>query len=95
MTTRTKTIAEMLKDRRGDGTKAGAVRSLGTSRQMYDTWESGLYLPGEEFVPAIAQYLEMDEEALALQRYYEKLERAKGVYLDSFSHSLQQPAVAA
>lgn len=90
MITRHKTVGEMLKDRRTDlgHSQSAAARQVKVSRQIYPTWESGHALPGEVWLPAIAEYLDVDEDRLVLQRYHEKLERAKGVYVGSFSPSL-------
>lgn len=83
MTITERTIADMLEDRRGDAYATEAAKALGVSRNMYTQWESGHAIPGDEYVPALARWLEVDEEWMALKRYHEKLARAKGVYLSS------------
>lgn len=87
MTTRHQTISEMLESRREElgHSQSAAARAIGVSRQIYPTWESGHAIPGEQFVPPLSVYLDVDEDSLALQRYREKLERAKGVSLTSLS----------
>lgn len=85
MTTRHKTIGEMLKDRREqlEHTQAEAIRQIGTSRESYPKWESGHSIPGDEWIKPISIYLDMDEEDLALQRYYEKRDRRMPGYLSA------------
>lgn len=82
MTTRHKTISEMLSERRDslDHSQVRAADEIGVSRQIYSQWESGHATPGDQWIKPISIYLEVDEEGLALQRYYEKRDKAMPGY---------------
>lgn len=85
-------IGERLKAKRNGAPKAPVYRRLGVSPTTYDTWEAGLYLPGAEHVVDLADYLEADEEDLALDLYHEAVTRAKGLSLNSTLGETSQPA---
>lgn len=86
-TTKEQAIAEMIRRRRRElgHTAAEAARRIGVSRQIFTQWESGHAVPGEVFVADLAAYLDVDERGLILRRHYERVERAKGVYVSSDS----------
>lgn len=78
MTTRTKTIAEMLIDKRGEkGLKSPIIERLGVTRKTYNSWERGSIPRHSYEIKRIAEYLGIDEEDLAIQAYREN--RAMGL----------------
>jgi DNA-binding XRE family transcriptional regulator len=74
----TPTIGDLLTDKRAKGPKAGAARAIGVSRQIYDAWEHGLYVPGDEWAESLAAYLDRDLRELVWLLYQERAERANG-----------------
>ena len=79
MTTKrdTPTIGTMLKRRRGSGSKSAASREVGVSRQIYDAWEHGLYVPGDEWAEPLSVYLNHDLRELVWLLYVERVERVE------------------
>lgn len=71
----TATIAELLKKRRGDGYKSEAARTLGVSRQIYDTWETGHFIPGDEWAQSIATYLDRPLEEVVMRLYNDRAKK--------------------
>ena len=80
-------ISELLKERRGKTPKAAVYRELGVAANTYNTWESGMYVPGDEYAEALAEYLDIELPRFVWFLYRDRLERAKGVYVSSFSHA--------
>lgn len=80
MTTRQQTpsIERLLKDRRDGGYKSVAAREIGVSRQMYDAWEGGLYVPGDEWAEKLADYLERSVEDIVWILYRSRLANIDG-----------------
>lgn len=95
MATRTKTIADLLRQKRAGGAKAPIYRRLHVSPQTYDAWEAGMYVPSPEHGTKLAEYLEMDEREVAWLLYVSSKvansNRAKGLSRDSTSGKLQSP----
>ena len=73
------TIGRMLREKRGRGSIAEAVATIGVSRQAYNAWEYGLYVPGDEWAESLAAYLEYDLRDLVWQLYQERVGRLGGV----------------
>lgn len=98
MATRTKTIADLLRQKRAGGAKAPIYRRLHVSPQTYDAWEAGMYVPSPEHGTKLAEYLEMDEREVAWLLYVSSKvansNRAKGLLLDSMLSELTQPVPA-
>jgi transcriptional regulator with XRE-family HTH domain len=53
-------IAELLREARGTRTKAEIYRELGVGAGTYNTWEAGMYVPGDEFAEKLAELLERE-----------------------------------
>lgn len=53
----TPTIDRLLRERRGGAFKTTAADEIGVSRQIYDTWETGHHVPGDEWAQKLADYL--------------------------------------
>lgn len=71
----TQTIAELLQQRRGDGYQSDAAREIGCSRQIYGAWESGHFIPGDEWAEKLAAYLERDLEEIVLRLYNDRAKK--------------------
>lgn len=80
----TRTIAELLRERRAGGTKAPVYRTLGVSPQTYALWESGAHIPGDDKAETIAEYLGEPVERIVWFLYCDRI-REKGVYVSSFT----------
>lgn len=74
-TTQPTTIAELLKKRRGTDYKSEAARTIGVSRQIYDAWETGHFIPGDEWATRLAAYLEHDLAAIVLHLYNDRIDK--------------------
>lgn len=78
MTIRTQTIAQMLIEKRGKkGLKSPIIDRLKVTRKTYDSWERGSLPRNPKEIERLADYLGVDDEALAIQVYREN--RAKGL----------------
>lgn len=66
------TVGRLLQDKRAGGYKSDAARSIGVSRQVYDAWESGHYIPGDEWAERIAVYLGRELEEIVLRLYNDR-----------------------
>lgn len=77
MTTRqkTQTIGQLLEKKRGDGYKSEAARTIGVSRQIYDAWESGHFIPGDEWAEKLAAYLERPLEEIVVRLYNDRAKK--------------------
>lgn len=71
--TTTQTISELLIEARGTGSKAAAARQIGVSRQIYDAWESGHFVPGDDWVQALMEYLGRPEDEIVWVLYKSRL----------------------
>lgn len=78
------TISQLLKSKRGNGSKADAYRAIGVSPGTYNMWEAGGYIPEDAYTEKLAEYLGIDEREMAWMQYRERKAR-KGVYVSSFS----------
>ena len=71
-TRETTTIGRLLRDKRGTGYKSEAARKIGVSRQVYDAWESGHFIPGDEWAEPLATYLDRPLEEVVLRLYNDR-----------------------
>lgn len=80
-------ISELLKEKRKEDNrpKAHIYRHLGVAANTYNTWEAGMYVPGDEFAESLADYLDLDLQEVVWLLYLDRMDRAKGVYLSSLS----------
>lgn len=90
MTTKqeTRTIAGLLRDKRGDQPKARAYRALNVDAGTYNTWESGMYIPRKpEHLKAIAEWLGMDEQEVVWISHVSRREKSlfRGLGLLTYS----------
>lgn len=87
MVTRTEapTIAELLKEKRGTGRKVDAYSKLGVTSTTYDSWEGDVYIPDDQYAPALAAHLGISEQEIVwlLYKNRERRRRDMGVYLVS------------
>lgn len=84
-TQETPSIAELLRAQRAGGPKAPIYRELGVSPQTYEAWESGMYVPGDEYAETLAGFLELDESRIVWLLYRDRVRRRKGVSRSSFA----------
>lgn len=84
----TPSIAELLKRKRDKAPKAEAYRRLGVAPNTYNTWESGMYVPGDEYAEGLADYLEVELPDIVWMLYRDRIRQAKGVYRSSISRPL-------
>lgn len=83
MTTKegTKTIAQLLRERRDGGPKAPIYRRFEVSPGTYDWWEAdGGYIPGDEHAKNLAEYLDLPLEEVVMTLYRDRLKRDNGGY---------------
>ena len=52
-------IHDLLSEARGGNSKASVYKVLDVTPQTYDTWENGVYVPGDEYAERLAAYFEM------------------------------------
>lgn len=71
----TTAIARLLRDKRGTGYKSEAARKIGVSRQVYDAWESGHFIPGDEWAEPLAVYLERDLAEIVLRLFNDRAKK--------------------
>lgn len=62
-------LATLLKAARGEDSKRSVYTKLGVSPQTYEFWESGVYIPGDEHVGALAEHLQIDEREVVWMLY--------------------------
>jgi DNA-binding XRE family transcriptional regulator len=70
-------VAELLRAKRGTGTKADMSRLLGVSRQTYGAWEFGLYVPGDEYAATLAEVLDLDLREVVWLLYLDRTQAAR------------------
>lgn len=68
-------IGHLLREKRGEGTKADALRAIGVSRPIYDAWEAGLYIPGDEWAEGLAAYLDRELADIVMILYRSRISR--------------------
>lgn len=66
------TVAELLRAKRGTGRKVDAYTRLGVSPTTYDSWESGVYVPGDTYAKALAEYLGLDLREMVWLLYLDR-----------------------
>ena len=76
MTTKFRSIGDMLKDRRGDGQKSDVYRKLNVSAGTYNSWESDMYVPGDEYAEELAEHLGIEYKDMVW--YLHLARKAKG-----------------
>lgn len=76
----TPTIDRLLREKRNGGFKTTAAAALGVSRQIYDTWETGHHVPGDEWVPALAEYLDRTIPDVVWILYRSRIDRVNPRY---------------
>lgn len=81
-------VAQLLKRKRDKGPKADVYRRLGVAANTYNTWESGMYVPGDEYAEGLADYLEVELPDIVWMLYRDRIRQAKGVYRSSISRPL-------
>lgn len=69
------TIGQLLKNKRDGGYKSEAARAIGVSRQIYDTWETGHFIPGDEWAERLAIYLDRPLEEIVLRLYNDRAKK--------------------
>lgn len=60
MTTKEKTVGQLLRDRRADASKSAASRALDISPMTYDMWERDVWNPGIGYAETLAEYLDVE-----------------------------------
>lgn len=60
MTTREKTVGQLIRERRADASKAAAARELDISPMTYDMWERDVWNPGIGYAGTLADWLELE-----------------------------------
>lgn len=92
----TPTIASLLRTQRGDRYKSEAARTIGVSRQIYDAWEAGLYVPGDDWAERLATYLEIELPELVWLLFQNRVGAAHNprdvVWVARPIHHLRRPA---
>jgi len=79
----TPTIDQLLRDRRDGGPKTEAAREIGVSRQIYDTWETGHYVPGDDWAEPLSVYLGVDLAEIVWILYRSRINRVNPRYRDT------------
>lgn len=79
----TPTIDQLLRDRRNGGPKTEAARAIGVSRQIYDTWETGHYVPGDDWAEPLSVYLGVDLAEVVWILYRSRINRVNPRYRDT------------
>lgn len=68
----TRSIADLLREKRGNDYKSEAARDIGVSRQIYDAWETSHFIPGDEWAEPISIYLGIDLAEVVLRLYNDR-----------------------
>lgn len=79
----TPTIDQLLRERRNGGPKTEAAREIGVSRQIYDTWETGHYVPGDDWAEPLSVYLGVDLAEIVWILYRSRINRVNPRYRDT------------
>lgn len=71
----TPSISEVLYEYRKEKglTKAAMYRALGVSAVTYDTWEGGVYTPGDEYAEILADVLDLELREVVWMLYHDRL----------------------
>jgi transcriptional regulator with XRE-family HTH domain len=71
----TQSVGEALRNHREDNrlSKAAMYRALGVSPGTYDTWEGGVYIPGDEYAERIAELLGFELREVVWMLYRDRL----------------------
>lgn len=78
MTTRQDTtVADLLREKRGDAYKTVTADKLGVSRQMYAQWDDGYAVPGDEWAEVLAAYLGYNEDEMVLMLYRDRMRKRR------------------
>jgi hypothetical protein len=73
----TRNVGEALRNHRETNTlsKAAMYRALSVSAGTYDTWEGGVYIPGDEYAERIAEVLDLELQEVVWMLYRSRIER--------------------